>query len=240
MSFPQPIYPGYVAGASFTPLSIANCALWFDPNDLSSMKQEITGASATTAVTTVGDPVGSWLNKGSLGGWAVAPTTGARPTLAQTVGGHYYLSMSGTTTLATQSSISAFTSASTWFSASLNTTTIWIDNRKTHDPSSGYWGVAQSGSGIAPDAGANVTTTGYRVNGSAVSPSTRGQVYTMASNINAVLTSTGITITADNISISGYTGAYIVGRYYGAAAYTAVLGSTDMASVESYFASKMT
>lgn len=56
--------------------------VWFDASDLSSMKQERTGASATTAAA-VGQPVGSWRNKGSLGGWAVTDADAKRPILQQ-------------------------------------------------------------------------------------------------------------------------------------------------------------
>jgi hypothetical protein len=55
-------------------------ALWIDGFDASTLRQEITGASATTPCV-VGDPVGTVRNKGTLGGWFVAPNTGSRPTL---------------------------------------------------------------------------------------------------------------------------------------------------------------
>lgn len=55
-------------------------AIWLDASDISTMKQERTGASATTAAA-VDAVVGSWLNKGTLGGWATAPTDAARPIL---------------------------------------------------------------------------------------------------------------------------------------------------------------
>jgi hypothetical protein len=60
----------------------ANAAVWLDPSDLSTMKQERTGASATTAVA-VGDPVGSMLNKGTLGGWFIAGADASRPAFRQ-------------------------------------------------------------------------------------------------------------------------------------------------------------
>lgn len=53
--------------------------IWIDFADLSTQRQEITGASATTPVA-VGDLIGSVFNKGSLGGWLVAPATGNRAT----------------------------------------------------------------------------------------------------------------------------------------------------------------
>lgn len=77
----------------WTPARIA-APVWFDASDLSTMRQEITGAGATTPAG-VGDPVGSWRNKGTLGGWAVAPDNSARPVL-QSSGGIYWLEFDGT------------------------------------------------------------------------------------------------------------------------------------------------
>lgn len=73
---------------------LATAPYWFDVQDLSSMKQEITGASATTAAA-VGSPVGSRLNKGTAGGWATAPANGQRPILRQDGSGYYYLEYDG-------------------------------------------------------------------------------------------------------------------------------------------------
>lgn len=63
--------------------------IWFDPSDLSSMWQEITGSSGFTPVA-VGDPIGSIRNKGTVGGWATAPSTSNRPVLGKT-GDLYYI-----------------------------------------------------------------------------------------------------------------------------------------------------
>lgn len=68
--------------------------VWVDPSDLSSMRQERTGASATTAAA-VGSPVGSIRNRGSLGGWLVTASDGARPVLRSS-GGLYWLEFDGT------------------------------------------------------------------------------------------------------------------------------------------------
>lgn len=68
--------------------------IWFDASDLSTMKQERTGAAATTAAV-VGQPVGSWRNKGSLGGWAVIDADAKRPILQQSANGFYELLFDG-------------------------------------------------------------------------------------------------------------------------------------------------
>jgi hypothetical protein len=53
---------------------------WLDPSDLSSMKQDRTGASATVDAA-IDAVVGSWLNKGTLGGWLTCNSDAARPIL---------------------------------------------------------------------------------------------------------------------------------------------------------------
>lgn len=76
------------AGANPSPVKV-----WFDPSDLTTMKQERTGAAATTAASIDG-PVGSWRNKGAKGGWATAPSNAARPILRK-VGSFYRLDFDG-------------------------------------------------------------------------------------------------------------------------------------------------
>ena len=73
---------------------MASYAQWLDPSDLSTLFQELTGASATTP-SLVGDPVGSARNKGTLGGWFVAPFTSWRPKLRKQ-GESYYLEYDAT------------------------------------------------------------------------------------------------------------------------------------------------
>lgn len=88
------------AASTWSPLDPSTPAvIWLDPSDLSSMWKERTGASATTAAE-VDDVVGTVLNKGSAGGYAVADTDAARPILRQS-GGRYYLEFDGTDDLLT-------------------------------------------------------------------------------------------------------------------------------------------
>jgi hypothetical protein len=68
---------GYSAG--FTPARI-KADVWIDAGDIRTMREEITGASATTQ-SVDGGLVGSIFNKGTLGGWFTSPTTGERPTI---------------------------------------------------------------------------------------------------------------------------------------------------------------
>lgn len=77
------------ASGAWSPLDLAP-ELFFQISDLSTLKQERTGGSATTPAG-VGDPVGSIQNLGTAGGWATAPSDSARMILRQTGGGKYYL-----------------------------------------------------------------------------------------------------------------------------------------------------
>lgn len=96
MLFPGRIAPNVAAlspgPAAWTPASIG-AEVWFDASDLSSMKQDRTGASATVDAA-VDSPVGSWLNKGTFGGWVTAPNDSARPVL-RAASGLYRLDFDG-------------------------------------------------------------------------------------------------------------------------------------------------
>lgn len=70
---------GRAGAATWTPASIS-APLWLDVSDLSTMKQERTGASATTP-SVVDGGVGSLFNKGTFGFWSVAASDAARPVL---------------------------------------------------------------------------------------------------------------------------------------------------------------
>jgi hypothetical protein len=69
--------------------------VFLDVAALDTMKQERTGAAATTPVT-VGSPVGTFRNLGSLGGYATATADARRPILRQNATGRYYLETDGT------------------------------------------------------------------------------------------------------------------------------------------------
>jgi hypothetical protein len=60
--------------------ALLQAEIWIDPSDLRTMRQERTGASATTPCA-VGDRVGSMFNKGTLGTWFTAASDSKRPIL---------------------------------------------------------------------------------------------------------------------------------------------------------------
>lgn len=70
---------GAAAAPAFSPADLSPF-VWFDPTDASTLFQERTGASATTAAG-VGDPAGTMLDKSGNGYHLVAPSDGARWTV---------------------------------------------------------------------------------------------------------------------------------------------------------------
>lgn len=103
----------------WSPLTI-NAEIWFDASDLDTMKQEITGPDATTP-SGVGDPVGSWLNKGTLGGWATAGDLSWRPTLRQT-GSLYYVEGHNEPAVSTNFLYAAFAGTTTKYAIAVGLT----------------------------------------------------------------------------------------------------------------------
>ena len=75
---------------------------------------------------------------------------------------------------------------------------------RTADSGGGFWGAYESGSGTIMH-GAAVGTPSYSVNGVAVSPATRGQLYSQVNGVDSVLESTGIVLSAETaLQFSGY------------------------------------
>lgn len=87
--------------------------IFIDPSQTSSLKQERTGAAATTAVA-VGDPVGTAANIGTGGGYFVAPSDTARPILRQS-GALYYLEFDGSDDVLTLSQTFNMNAGHHWF-----------------------------------------------------------------------------------------------------------------------------
>lgn len=73
--------------------------VWLDMSDASTMRQERTGASATTPVVLDG-PVGSIRNKGTAGGWATITADNRRPLWKEDATGRRHLLTDGDATAA--------------------------------------------------------------------------------------------------------------------------------------------
>lgn len=110
------------------PLNLTGSLFWLDPSDLSTLFQEITGASASTPAVVDG-VVGTARNKGTAGGYFVASSTTNRPILRQS-GALYYLDFSTASTWGADN----FRSTVTYPSA----TQIWISSVLSFPASVGY------------------------------------------------------------------------------------------------------
>lgn len=76
------------------PAGAFSVKVFLDPSALDTMKQERTGAAATTPAA-VGQPVGTIRNRGTVGGYAVASADDRRPILRQDGTGRHYLETDG-------------------------------------------------------------------------------------------------------------------------------------------------
>lgn len=84
--------PAVIGSGGFSPLSLSP-HLWLDPSDLTTLRQERTGASATTP-SVVDGVVGTMLDKSGNGHHVVAPSDAARPILRSS-GAMYWLELDG-------------------------------------------------------------------------------------------------------------------------------------------------
>jgi hypothetical protein len=76
---------------------------------------------------------------------------------------------------------------------------------RTVDSSYGYWGTYASASGLPPNQVTGVGSPSYAVNGVALSPVTRGQLYSQISGVDSVTETTGIVLSAETaLQFSGY------------------------------------
>ena len=150
-------------GVIINPIISLNPNLWYDITDLSTMKQERTGAAATTAAV-VDSPVGSWLSKGSQSVWLVAPNNEARPTLRFSGTKGYYLEFTSGEQMTTSiTSLGHPVTAVTGFEqtaqgsfgyvvATGNTFATWVGMPYTTRTNFGIW------------AGANLERSGHSLN----------------------------------------------------------------------------
>lgn len=84
-----------LGGGKFSPLALFKSGAkgaWYDPSDFSTLFQDSAG---TTPVTATGQSVGKILDKSGNGNHATQATAASQPTLQQTAGGLYYLSLDG-------------------------------------------------------------------------------------------------------------------------------------------------
>ena len=231
------------ASAPFHPLDLAP-ELFFQISDLATLKQERTGASATTPAG-VGDPVGSIRNLGTLGGWATATADSRRMILRQTGGGKYYLEADGADdayALSLANSVGARTSVS-----GVRSSGNWVATTDAGGPANGDCQVFAGDLYIGCLAGKIYTRGAPNVSSGSVVVIRSGPGATPEAWINGGPALGGFSDAGDrgwNASIAALfayspTGAAGAAHYFGYFSRYADLPSGDRNAVEAWMASQM-
>lgn len=94
--------------------------------------------------------------------------------------------------------------------------TQWVDVWLTTNSGNGYWAVGQSGFSTSPNPG-SVGSPAYFVDGTALNPVTRGEIYTRCINQTRIVETRSLNLMANagGLSIGGYTSLLLNGRLYG-------------------------
>ena len=92
----------------------------------------------------------------------------------------------------------------------------WVDVWLTSNSGNGYWAVGQSGSSSSPNQ-PEVGSPAYFVDGTALNPVTRGEIYTRCINQTRIVETRSLNLMANagGLSIGGYTNFLLNGRLYG-------------------------
>ena len=139
------------------------------------------------------------------GNHATQPTAGSR-SLYQVVGGYGCAQFDATDDALLFPAITFGGAFNTFVAGKVTGGTRGIHLWRTADVGSGFFGVYESASGASPS-GLNVGAPTYAINGTALSPSTRGQIYTQANGVDVVLESIGVVLSAETaLQLSGYPG----------------------------------
>lgn len=208
---------------------------FINANDLSTVFQERTGASATTP-STVGDPVGTILDQSGNGTHWTAPADNQRPTL-ETSGGLYYLDFSGTDYMeCTVNGAVDFTGTDSVICTGFNPNS--DASYVTHENGSGGFVLCGiDGSASAPSSTNFVTS--YRKDGATWTPTTRNIVHDELTGASHVVTMEGVNWSgASRFGFSNYVGLELAGRLYVSVLIDRALTSTERADLESWIATR--
>lgn len=212
---------------------------WLDPSDLTTLFQERTGASATTA-SGVGDPVGTVLDKSGNSNHGIAPSDDARPVLQKDSAGHYYLAFDGTDDQLDMASLAG--GAATTFAIALDCTgnIALFDGDGASDI--GCILAASSTSTSIFLNGTTVTAAFINVDGIAASYT---QGVTQRQDIHALITGAPHVVTFQmaannwtNTSISGYASYRINGKFYGAVVVDEAISAAHLAQLQYFLATR--
>lgn len=181
--------------------------MW-DMGDIATLFQDTAGSTPVTAVT---QPIGRVNDKSGNGNHATQPTAIKR-SLYQVVSG-YGCAQFDATDDALVFPVIAFGGAFNTFVAGKATgATRGIHIWRPADAAGGWWALYQTVDALSPT-GAGAGTPSYFINGSALSPVQRGQIYTQINNVDSVMESIGVTLTVETaLQFSGYPTVPFVGN----------------------------
>jgi hypothetical protein len=204
---------GRGAGApSFSPSSLTTTA-WYDPSDLSTMFQTGTRAAPGAAVTADGDPVGLILDKSGNANDLVQATAANRP-LYKTSGGQSWLLFDGVNDGLDKTAIT-FPAACDVFNVFYNS---GAKTQMVLLSTSGSTFIECAVSADATVSYGNSGSPNNLVNGVAVSPDTRGGLYTAIGTAGPKVVETqaaDFTLWTTGLHAFNYTGFESGGRCYG-------------------------
>ena len=241
------------AGAAFSPADIANLALWFDADDLSTLWQD---DAHTTAVTSNDDPVGAWQSKATGAQYCIQATAGSKPTYKTGVagsglaavygdGGDHLFNNAGSG-FTSDRYVSAFVVANN--TAATTYGTVWSTSK--FDGNQQYIGCDRRSS---PKRLYQITVTGTAVNIdltsqddtanfnqlSCIRNDTSAQAWKNGTSQGTSTPTTGNTINNGiRLFAANSAGFLLTGHIAELIAYEAVLSTTDRQSVEAYLKAK--
>jgi len=145
------------------------------------------------------------------GNHAFQPTAGLRP-LYQLAGGYGCAQFDATDDALLFPAITFGGAFNTFVAGKVTGATRGIHIWRTADVAGGWWALYQTADALSPT-GAGAGTPSYFINGSALSPVQRGQIYTQINNVDSVMESIGVTLTVETaLQFSGYPAVPFVGN----------------------------
>ena len=179
-----------------------NGGMW-DMGDTATLFQDAAGATPVTAVT---QPIGRVNDKSGNGNHATQPTAGSRP-LYQVVSSYGCAQFDAVDDALLFPAITFGGAFNTFVSGKVTGGTRGVHLWRTADAFNGFWAAYQSASGATPTPAPGVGAPSYAVNGTALSPVTRGELYSRINGSDSVTETTGIVLTAETaLQFGGYSG----------------------------------
>lgn len=206
--------------------------VWFNYSDFSNLFQDSAG---TIAVTAAGQPIGRVLDKSGNNNHKTQGTSTARPLLQQDSNLKYYLDFDGIDDGMATSSITWATTQSAFIAfhdSGIATQTVLLWNTANTVASVL---VLESGSATVPYGVATSPVPTTYVNGVVLSPNTRGQLFTQATNQKKVLEARNYGLLNGPLGIGKYTSFLTNGNIYGLIVAEGVT-TTQAATIRQYLA----